>query len=141
VVRAVLIHESHGQPPAPWVATGSWMTRPMSACTSGPLPSRSPDAPINRPPWGDGGGHSIPTTGRAILGGRCEVVLVVPAEQFRCWSVWPCLSHLLAKVDDSFLNHIFTLFFPPAPRLQSGFCTLISLCPSAAGAIASRHQY
>lgn len=89
-------------------------------------------------------GHSILTTRRAVL--RCPhdavlVVLVVPAEQFHCWSVWPCLSHLLAEVADSFLNHIFTLFFSPTPKLQPGVCTLISFCPFAAGAVASRHRY
>lgn len=40
------------------------------------------------------------------------------------------------------MSHLKSYFysFPPAPRLQAGFCTLISLCPSAAGAVASRHQ-
>lgn len=136
-------HQPQGQPPALGAAAmGSWMAGSVSTCTSGPLPSRSQNAVTNHPPWGDGGDCSIlERAGRAVLGCPCEVVLVVPAEQFRCWSVWPCLFHLPAKVDDSFLNHIFTLFFPPAPKLQSGLCTLISLCPSAAGAVASRHQY
>lgn len=144
-------HEPHGQPPALGAAaTGKWMVAPISTGkwvigsmpthTSRPLPSRFQT--LGRPTcMGWWRRHSILTTGTATLGvpGRLYWLYWlllqnnVPAGHLgpACLLPWPrSMSH--------FQSYFYS--FPPAPRLQSGLCTLISLCPSAAGAVASRHQ-
>lgn len=78
--------------------------RPMPTHTSRPLPSRF------QMPWqtnlhGVVQASQRPDHWESHAGCPWEavlVVLVVPAEQCPCWSVGPCLSLPLAKVDESF---------------------------------------
>lgn len=163
-VRSVLIHRACGQPRTPWATTspGSCCHGELGGCTHfhreedgwirgrrlGPCPHTHPDhfpadskclgKPTCMAWWRR---RSVLTAGRATLGvpGRPYWLYWlflqnnVPAGQLgpACLFPWPrSMSH--------FKSYFYS--FPPAPRLRSGLCTLISLCPSAAGAVASRHR-
>lgn len=146
-IRPVGNHQPHGQPPAPGAAaTGRWMGRTTStgkwmvASTStgnwkvDPWPHTHPDcfqqipsALANQPPQGGGEVTASPPLGEPrweSLGGctgypGCSWRTISPVG-LACLIPWPrSMSH--------FKSYFYS--FPPASRLQAGFCTLISLCP------------
>lgn len=153
VVRAGLIHQSCGQPPA----LGAGWVRPMA--TGKGVVGSTPTGIWLVDPWPHTHSAASQQIPNALANQICGAVQRSQhAEHWEShtgspgrlyWLNWlffaeqrPHLGPACLIPWSRSMSHLKSYFysFPPAPRLQAGFCTLISLCPSAAGAVASRHQ-